>query len=231
MNKTRIANLFSAPSVVLTGHYGSGKTEISINLAMMMSQFSDHVVVVDLDIANPYFRSRELDKRLNEKDIRLVGNAYGYDIAADLPALSASAKSFLGNDEYQCVVDVGGNGTGARVLNQYRDGLHGKAVCYMVVNIYRPETDDAGKIIEMIHSIEAEMGTSIDGLINNSNMLRETMPIHIVVGHQVLKNVSERTGIPIIANCVEERFVDALTNCCDELVPISLYMRPHWLDM
>ena len=218
--------------MVLTGHYGSGKTEIAINLAMMLSQTAGHVVVVDLDIANPYFRSREAYKRLSAAGIGLVSNAYGYDITADLPALPASAKTCIGDMGVKCVVDVGGNDSGARVLRQYRNELqNSNAAFFMVVNVFRPETDSVAKIIKMIRSIEAETGRPMAGLLNNSNMLRSTKPIHVIRGSRILKSVSERTGIPVVADCTEERHMDSLEGYCEELMPITLYMRPRWLDM
>jgi hypothetical protein len=203
-----------------------------MNLAVRAARTEGNVAVIDLDIANPYFRSRESEKKLNDHGVRLVSNAYGYDITADLPSLSAAVKSFLGNKDYHCIVDAGGNDSGARVLTQYKNELNESAACfYMVVNVYRPETDTAGKVIGMIHRVEAETGKQIDGLINNSNLLRETESIDILRGFGILDKVSSKTGIPIVANCAEERFAGELYGCGCEVVPISLYMRPRWLDM
>lgn len=231
MNTKNIKGNFLGAPIVLTGHYGSGKTEIAVNLALLLSRAARQVAIVDLDIANPYFRSREAVKRLSEEGVRLVSNAYDCDITADLPALSASVKSYIGDSNTNLVIDVGGNDSGARILNQYRDELKGSnAAFYIVVNVFRPETDNADKIIEMINSIEAETGTPIEGLINNSNMLRETKPIHVISGYRILKTVSERTGIPVVANFAEEKFADSLEDCCEGFIPISLYMRPRWLD-
>ena len=232
MDNTQADGYFDESTIVLTGHYGSGKTEIALNLATMLSRAKEKVVVVDLDIANPYFRSREALKRLGEEGVGLVGNAYGYDITADLPALPASAKACIGDGGVRCVVDVGGNDSGARVLRQYRNELMGsRAAFFMVVNVFRPETDSADKIIKMIRSIEAGTGSPTAGLINNSNMLRSTRAAHVIRGSRILKTVSERTGIPVIANCAEERFMGQLEGSCQKLVPISLFMRPRWLDM
>jgi hypothetical protein len=203
-----------------------------MNFAVQAAQAEGNVAVIDLDIANPYFRSRESEKNLKNHGVRLISNAYGYDITADLPSLSAAVKSFLGDKDYYCIVDAGGNDSGARVLAQYKNELNESAAYfYMVVNVYRPETDTVSKIIGMIHSIEAETGKQIDGLINNSNLLRETKSINILHGFEILNRVSSKTGIPIVANCAEERFAEELYGCGYEVVPISLYMRPRWLDM
>jgi MinD-like ATPase involved in chromosome partitioning or flagellar assembly len=232
MNNLGIIDTLLERPVVLTGHYGSGKTEITVNLAMQAAQFAKNVTVVDLDIANPYFRSREAEKSLNKRGVRLISNAYGYDITADLPALSAAAKAFLSNRQYRCIVDVGGNDSGARILAQYRkELLESEAYFYMVVNIYRPETDTADKIVDMIQSIEHETGKRTDGLINNTNLLMETESRDVMQGLEVLKQVSSRTGIPIVANCAADQFAEELNSCCGEVISLSLNMRPRWLDM
>jgi energy-coupling factor transporter ATP-binding protein EcfA2 len=221
-----------ARPAVLTGHYGSGKSELAVNLALQMSEDADRIAVVDLDIMNPYFRSREAAAELSGRGVELVSNAYGFDITQDLPALSPRIRGYLSSPEYRCVVDVGGNAGGARVLNQFADVLLDRgAAQYMVVNVFRPETSDADKIIAMIRDIEKEAGKAVDGLINNSNMLKETKPEHVLRGLRILTEVSGRTGIPVVANCAEEAVCGGLRGRCEGLVPIRLYLRPRWLDM
>ena len=218
--------------VVLTGHYGSGKSELAVNLALKLSRDAGHIAVVDLDIANPYFRSREAADRLKRHGVRLVGNAYGYDITQDLPALSSSIKQYLGSPDFKCIVDVGGNESGARVLNQFSDVLREKdAKLFIVVNVFRPETDTVSKTISMIKSIEAETGQFISGILNNSNMLRKTKPHHISYGFNMLLEVSKQTGIPIVASCACEDLCGEISGSCGSLMPIEILMRPGWLDM
>jgi len=217
--------------IVLTGHYGSGKSELAVNLAVRLARSAGDTVVMDLDIANPYFRSREMAGVLRARGVKLVSNAYGFDITQDLPAVSPQVKSFLGNVHYKRIVDVGGNSSGARVLNQFSDTLiESEAKILAVVNVYRPETDDAEKIITMIESIETEIGRKVDGILNNANMLRETEPIHVLNGLRILMEVSEKTGIPVVANCAEKEVCKRLPKSCRPSLPIYLYMRPAWLD-
>jgi hypothetical protein len=218
--------------VVLTGHYGSGKTEIAVNLAVKKKTAMKKAALIDLDIANPYFRSREMSGMFREMGIELVSNAYGYDIAADLPALSPMVGRCLTNGIVGCVVDVGGNDSGARVLNQYRRQLNeSNADFYIVVNVYRPETDSPQKIVSMIDSIQRETGQKIDGIINNSNLLMATSPEHIIDSMSVVAAASVQSGVPVVVHCCEERFYDELSSVCDTVLPIKLHMRPKWLDM
>jgi MinD-like ATPase involved in chromosome partitioning or flagellar assembly len=219
-------------TVALTGHYGSGKTEVAVNMAIHNRRFNRNSTVIDLDIANPYFRSREVKDVLFAKGIEVIGNAYGYDLTADLPALSPMIRRRIANEDYTKVIDVGGNESGARILNQYKNLLRGvDAANLIVVNVFRPETDDVGKIVRMIRSIEDETGQVVRGIVNNSNLLRETELEHILEGKRILEEVAGVTGIPVTLHCCERKFYDALARCCDNVFPVDLYMRPHWLDM
>jgi hypothetical protein len=218
--------------IVLTGHYGSGKTELAVNLAAKKRAAKRSVAVIDLDIANPYFRSREMQGMFSAMGIELVSNAYGYDIAADLPALSPKVGRCIEDRGHDSVIDVGGNDSGARILNQYKAQLgESGANVYIVVNVYRPETDAAEKIIDMICSIEAETGQRRKGIINNSNLLRATSVEHIADSVKTTKKASMMSGVPVVAHCCEERHYGALASFCEGALPIKLYMRPKWLDM
>jgi hypothetical protein len=221
---------------VITGHYGSGKTEISLNLAMAMRQKSlgdAPVGLIDLDIANPYFRSREMQARLQGAGIDLIGSSFGHDITAELPALSPEIHRPLDDKRYRCVVDVGGNDSGARVLNQFGEKLKSHDVGVLaVVNVFRPETDNIDKIRAMIASIEAETGLLVQGIINNSNLLRQTQPADLEYGIDLAEQASFAMGIPIVANCCEAAMtpkIKRMPQCA--IMPMQIYMRPAWLDM
>jgi G3E family GTPase len=218
--------------IVLTGHYGSGKTEAAVNLAVMKHRQGRRVALLDLDIANPYFRSREMQDALAGPGIDVISNAYGYDITADLPALSPMIARALSDGRCDCIVDAGGNADGAKILNQFKSHLvRSAASFFMVVNIFRPETANADKIIAMKESIERETGMKITGMINNTNLLRETRPEHIAEGIRVLNAVSAMTGVPIAAHCCEERLIEESgVQGGALLLPLHLYMRPGWLD-
>lgn len=223
--------LQDSDSVVLMGHYGSGKTEVAINLAIQKRQTRDDIAIIDLDIANPYFRSREMSAMFSERDIELVSNAYGFDISADLPALSPTIKHYLEDDSRKCVVDVGGNDIGARILNQYKSQLrNSKALFCLVVNVFRPETDSVSKIIDMMRSIERETGQTVQGIINNSNLLKSTEMNHMIDSMEIIESVSKKTGVPIVAHCCEEKFCKQMKSISENVMPLTLYMRPNWLD-
>ncbi|MBR3788112.1 MAG: ATP-binding protein [Firmicutes bacterium] len=223
----------------IAGHYGSGKTEFSVNLALDLKKEKDKVAILDMDIANPYFRSRERQKMMEAEGINVIFNTYGFDITEDLPAITAALRGPLENEEFTAVVDVGGNDSGARVLKQFekyfrRDDC--ELLC--VLNANRPETDTVEGMLEHLHSIEIETGLKFHGIINNTHLLRETTADDIVKGYKLCRQVSDKLGIPIVWNTCHEDLLDDLKQLIadeniedlENIYPIKLYMRPSWLD-
>ena len=223
----------------IAGHYGSGKTEFSVNLALDLKKEKDKVAILDMDIANPYFRSRERQKMMEAEGINVIFNTYGFDITEDLPAITAALRGPLENEEFTAVGDVGGNDSGARVRKQFekyfrRDDC--ELLC--VLNANRPETDTVEGMLEHLHSIEIETGLKFHCLINNTHLLRETTADDIVKGYKLCRQVSDKLGIPIVWNTCREDLLDDLKQLIadenieglENIYPIKLYMRPTWLD-
>ncbi len=222
----------------IAGHYGSGKTEFSVNLAIDLKKEKDKVAILDMDIANPYFRSRERQKMMEDQGIDVIYNTFGFDITEDLPAISAALRGPLENTEFTTVVDVGGNDSGARVLKQFEKYFR-REDCQLlcVLNANRPETDTVEGMLDHLRSIETETGIKFHGLINNTHLLRETTAEDIVKGYELCSKVSEALDIPIVWNTCREDLLqdlDKLTEekgiSIDNVYPIKLYMRPSWLD-
>ena len=224
--------------IIITGHYGSGKTEFAVNMAINLKKEHEKVALLDMDIANPYFRSRERQKYMENLGIVVHHNSYGYDITEDMPAISASLKTPLENKDYLAVVDVGGDDSGARVLNQFKKYfMMGDSTMLCVINGNRPETDHLDGALEHIEKIQNETGIKIEGLINNTHLIRETTTRDIIKGYNLCRQISERLGIPTVYNtCIEELLVELNQTIQKEgltdfiVYPIKLYMRPTWLD-
>lgn len=224
---------------MVVGHFGSGKTEISMNLVMDMKEKYKKTAIIDLDIANPYFRSRESQQFLENNGVETFFNSYGYDITEDLPAIAATIRKPLENEDYMVVADVGGNDSGAMILNQfsrYFNEDNSQMLC--VLNANRPDTETPELMIESMKSLEQITGLKIKGIINNTHLLRETTVEDIVGGYRKCLAVSEKTGCPIVFNTCVRDLADELQNILaiegigKEFViyPIDLYMRPVWLD-
>ncbi|NLB29051.1 MAG: ATP-binding protein [Clostridiales bacterium] len=232
----KISNLPATNRIsIITGHYGSGKTEFSLSLAMMLAKSGvSPLAVIDLDIANPYFRSRERRAELEAAGIGIYGSLYDKEITAELPALGASLRAPLENRGARVIVDAGGNDSGALVLNQFRKYFtDDDSTAFAVVNFSRYETRTVGDAALHILAIERVTGLNIRYVINNTHLLRETTPDDIIRGHELSLALCKRLGKKFYCDCYPEPVVDAksLPELRDTLFPLALYMRPTWLDM
>jgi len=215
---------------IITGHYGSGKTEFAVNYVKKLRESVDgRVAIADLDIVNVYFRSREKKEELEEKGIQVI--ASNLDTAvADVPAVSGAMTMPVINKEYQYVVDLGGNDVGTLVLGKPLLD-HAEADFFMVVNAYRPNTSTPEGIIEQMENLEYAAGLKVTGFINNTNLVRETTAECLLHGDEVLKEVTKRTGVPVkyvsyVKDVMTEEIPEGLSG---ELFPMEFNMRKTWM--
>lgn len=216
---------------IICGHYGSGKTEVATNLALKFKKPSNKVAISDLDILNPYFRSRENRDLLSSKGIEVYADNNNSTVGLDMPYISPQTFIPLQNSSYIGIYDVGGDDTGARVLRQYDNWLN-KTNYHMfcVVNVFRPETDCSEKIIEMINKIESKSGLKITGLINNSNFIRETTLEDIKYSQKIVEDVSNKINIPVIFTSVWEEILKEIElDVNNEVLHLQLTHRKKWL--
>ncbi len=211
---------------IICGHYGSGKTELAVNLAIL-NQVN---MLIDLDIVNPYFRSRELKEVLEENAINTISSPLENSIGSDLPYLSSKIFLPFNDKSIKAIFDVGGNDIGARVLRQFEKMIDPSEVdVLLVVNIYREETDSASKIMKMIRSIEGSSGLKVTGLINNSNYLRNTTPENILKGEKEIAVVENQLGLQIVYTGIYELIDYKNYQFKGEVIPLKLYLRNSWL--
>lgn len=215
---------------IICGHYGSGKSEFSLNFALNIE--TDKMIgIVDLDVVNPYFRSREVRDIIDADRIEFISDSLDTTVGLDMPYISAKIKKPLQNENYVGIYDIGGNDIGMKVLHQIGEemkSLNPEVLC--VFNVYRPETNNVESIIDMIDKIEGESNLKITGLVNNSNFVRGTEVRDIIYGEKILQEVSEMTKIPIKYTSVWEKLVPELPeNIKGEVVPLKLLLRKEWL--
>ena len=191
---------------IFIGAYGSGKSEISVNVASAIEKRhpEQNVLLADLDIVNPFYRSADAARRLENLDIRIISPSYA-NSNVDVPALSGEVYSIFDDESYVGVFDIGGEDLGANVLGSMHNRLLNiDYSLFMVVNTLRPFTSDEDSIIEMAQELEKAAKLPISGFINNTNLLEQTEFEDIVKGTEMIKRVSERTGVPLVAITVED---------------------------
>ncbi len=216
---------------IISGHYGSGKSEFAINYALRLRARGEKVALCDIDVVNPYFRSRERRGFLEARGIKVVGNSLAVDEGIDLPAVSAELYGPLADSTVHTVIDVGGDPVGARLLRSFRRLIPtAETELLCVVNAMRPATRTVDDLITQINGIEAASGLSVSGLINTTHLLEDTTAEHLHAGNKLCIEVGERTGLPV-------RFVGALEHIVSELpeeiqgerVGIAMHLRSSWM--
>lgn len=220
------AAIFTRRITVLTGHYGTGKTEFAVNLALSLAAEGKRVMLADLDNVNPYFRSRERKALLEAAGVRLIAASQAC-LDADVPALPAELLTVLEDRSVRGVLDVGGDPTGARVLARYRPRILGEDYQLLyVVNGNRPEVRTAESSARYLREIEAVAGLVCTGLVNNTHLCGETTPEEVRQGAALAEEVSRLTGVPVVCHVAEARFRDQLENLT--LFPIEIRMKKPW---
>ncbi|MBI9010045.1 MAG: ATP-binding protein [Tenericutes bacterium] len=208
----------------LTGYYGSGKTEIAVNLAIDLKV--DYLI--DLDIINPYFRSREMELELNNFNIESISSDRAARMTLDMPYISSKIYKPFKDTSKKAIFDLGGNDQGAKLLRQFDDYHHFDIDLFLVINIYRYETDSVEKISKLINKIEGMGGFKVTGLINNSNLLKDTTTEEILNGQTIVKEVSKQRNLPVIYTAVWEELDTSNLDLLGEVIKLKLYFRKEW---
>lgn len=216
--------------VVIVGNFGSGKTEVSINLAVNRKRAGVDVKIADLDLVNPYFRTREARKPLSKLGIEVVVPDERY-LQADLPILSPVISGLIRRPSALTLIDAGGNDVGATVLAALADSLRNKSVyMFQVVNPYRPFTDTIESCLKMRGEIEKASKMTINGIIGNANLIDDTSVDDIYSGYDFVKALSDESRLPlkfITASIELLPQVDTKRFSC-AVLPIERQLVPPW---
>ncbi len=215
---------------IFAGNYGSGKTEISLNTALKLAE-EGQTTLVDMDVVNPYFRSAESETLLKQHGVRLIAPPYA-NTNVDVPVLSAEVMAAF--ESRAAVFDAGGDPVGAAALGgllQKFQPVRDETMLYYVVNARRPLQQSAEEIIDMMEQISARVRLKVDGLINNTNLGRESSVEDLLYGQKVCKEVSVKTGTPILYVSGKPEILAAFDKAGYETpqIPLSIYTFPDWL--
>lgn len=195
---------------IVTGHYGSGKTEFSVNYALSLKKTNKSVILADFDIVNPYFRSNDARALLEAAGITVIAPAYA-GTNVDIPVLPPEMMRIFEERDASVILDVGGDEDGAVALGRYKKYFDESGYeMYLVINSRRPLTSTADEIIQMKEEVEAASRLKITGLIADTNIAEETTSEIVLEGFQVAENVSRKTGLPIKFVCATEKAAENL---------------------
>lgn len=227
------------PVRVVTGHYGSGKTEFAVSLALAEAHAGRRVALADLDIVNPYFRSRERADVLEAAGVWVISSTLGHTSTLEIPALDPQVRAPIADPTWDVILDLGGDSVGAKVVTQFRADVRRRGYeLLLVVNAYRPETADAAGVLHYLTQIETVTGLKTTGLVSNTHLLRETTTADVRVGLELCREVSRMTGIPVtyvaaIPDALAGLDPDELTSTGSaggiSPLPIGMYLRDEWM--
>lgn len=211
---------------LFSGHYGSGKTNIAVSYAVDLRTKYENVMIADLDIVNPYFRTKDSSELLQNAGIRLVCSEYA-NTNLDIPALPQDLYALTDDLSYHAVIDVGGDDRGALALGRIAPALRrsGDYEMLMVINCYRPLTRSAEDVMEVLREIEAASGLPFTGLVNNSNLGEETTASDLLRSVPFAKAVSESSGLPIVMTTVKQSLYPDLVGQIPDLFPLELQKK------
>lgn len=212
--------------LLFAGHYGSGKTNIAVNLAFYLKKFYERVTIADIDIVNPYFRTEDSRRELEAADIRLISSPFASS-NVDLPALPQEVYSIVDDRGMRAIVDVGGDDRGALALGRWRDAILEEDDYEMlfVVNRFRPLTRDTASTLEVMHEIEAASRMPFTAIVNNSNLGNETSAQDVLSSRAYAEELCRATGLPLRMTAVSESLYPELEGRIENLFPLKLQKK------
>ena len=211
---------------VITGHYGCGKTNFSVNLALRYAKSGEKVTVIDLDIVNPYFRTADFDKLFEENGIRLVAPEYA-NSNLDIPSFGFDLMEV---SDGHVIIDLGGDDAGAVAVGRFADELIGSGREYDVLylfNSYRYLTRTAAEAEAVMREIESASRLKITGLVNSSNLGSETTAETVLDSLETADELSALTSVPIVFTLSSVPLGGEAKKAVN-LFPVDIYVRPPW---
>ena len=209
---------------LFAGHYGSGKTNIAVNYAYKLAREGKRVCIADLDIVNPYFRTKDSANELEALGITLVSPQYA-NTNVDLPALPAESYRLVQDKSVYGIMDIGGDDRGAYALGRFADAIKAEDDYRMafVVNCYRPLTSTVEDTVEIMKEIEAACGLRFNCIVNNSNLGDETTPDTVRDSLDFVERLSAVTGLEIWMHTAKATVAEHLTEV--DVMPMVLQKK------
>lgn len=212
--------------ILFAGHYGSGKTNIAVNYAIRLKEKGFHVLIADLDIVNPYFRTKDSQKELSEKGIELICSDFA-NTNLDIPSLPKEMYRVVNDKRYRAVMDIGGDDAGAIALGRFAQSINEEDNYEMifVANFFRPLTRSAEEAYEVMKEIEAAASIKFTSIVNNSNLGVITSAEDIASTFGEAEKLSALSGLPILFVSCEKRLYDEMLNKGKRIFPLELQSK------
>lgn len=217
---------------LFAGHYGSGKTNVALNYARMLkASGSPRVAIADLDIVNPYFRTKDSAARLASEGIELVVSDYA-NSNVDFPAMPKEIYALVADRATRVVMDIGGDDRGALALGRYVPDLReeGDYEMLAVVNAARPLTRTVADTVAVLREIEAACGLGFTGVVNNTNLGPATTAETVLKSRPYAEGVAAALGLPLRLTCVREDLASAVAPSVGTVLPLELQRLYYQLD-
>lgn len=211
---------------IISGHYGSGKTHIAVNFAADLKKQQPNVALADMDIVNPYFRSKDSEQWLQDQGVRLICSPYA-NSNVDIPALPQEMYAVTDDASLYSILDVGGDERGALALGRIAPAILAEDNFQMlyVINHFRPLTATAEDAIEVMREIENACKLPFSGIVNNSNLGRETTPADVLSSQAYADEVAAKTGLPLILTTVDISLYASLKGEIQNLYPMRMQYK------
>ena len=211
---------------LFAGHYGSGKTNIAVNYAFYLRSLGMEVSVADLDIVNPYFRTKDSEKELKAAGIPLISSAFA-NSNVDLPALPQELYSLVEQKNRYAVMDIGGDDRGALALGRYTPFIleENNYEMVFVANFYRPLTQTPADALDVMREIEQACGIKFTAIINNSNIGWETSPHDVIKTVPLASELEQMSEIPVIMTTAENNVALDLSEMLENVFPMTLQKK------
>ncbi len=211
---------------MLCGHYGTGKTNVAVNLALDLKKQYTSVAVADLDIVNPYFRTKDSEADLAASGIEMICSRYA-NTNLDIPALPENLYRITEDRETKMILDIGGDDSGAIVLGRLAPAIlvENDYEMLTVINKYRPLTPDVESTVEVLREIEAASKIPFTGIVNNSNLGEETTPEDVLSSVPYAEDVASAMGFPVVMTTVKADLYAKLAGKIPNLFPLQLQKK------
>ena len=210
---------------IISGHYGSGKTNIAVNLVVDLKKQHSKVAICDIDIVNPYFRTKDSEELFNQQGIRLICSAYA-NSNVDIPALPQDMYAVTDDKELYSILDVGGDERGALALGRLAPMINQEDYdMFYVINKFRPLTRDVNSALEVMKEIEDACKIKFTGVINNSNLGLETTVEDVISSMDFANEFCKTVNLPLVFTSVDQKIYESLKNKINKLYPLTMQKK------